>query len=534
MWVERGLPPPEEEAVSVHLAACDDCRRAATIAFLSSREAPASLGSEGERQVLLAVQGALARPSSCLSENLLAAWLQDGLPIDERTRVTEHLAACDDCRRAAALARMSNAEPVSALSQIQERRALDLVLKTASRDAFFSFGRVAAAAILVAIAATYLSTQWTARPAAPELTSVAGPSEDRLLRVGSGRPAAPSTPEEKPAPGKVSAADPTPDKEPEAKPVVPDPDLSSRFGPVGVHEWEGGAPAPAAGRLEFVDPVKAERATSVNLEGRALVVLDGGSEARLATAPADSALVYEASAGRGFIDTVGSQQRWEIRKGARVMVLDRFRGRAAVVAEGEDLRVLILRGGTEVGADRFEAGCSLLAEPEGGVQVKPGGDEIESLTERFDAVRPKSFLVFRGAAGTTSIKAPWKFTSPARTAAPLNSPPEKLVPDGIDPIHWVKVTLDEPVLYASDMVLRVACSGTGTKICLWADGWYREVARKNDGAGAEEWALKGLRKEMVDLVAGEPLRKFMIGVVQEGGKARTLEVDAVEVRRNLE
>jgi len=536
MWVERGLPPPDEEAVSVHLAACDDCRRAATIAFLSSREAPASLGSEGERQVLLAVQGALARPSSCLSENLLAAWLQDGLPVEGRAKVTEHLAGCDECRRAMALARMSGAEPVSALSQVQERRAIALVLKTASREAFFSFSRVAAAAILVGIAATYLSTQWTARPPTREISTVAGPSDETMLRVDPARPSSPSPPDKKAPEGKGPDAEPVPVERPtpESKPGDPAPESPSRFAPVAVHDWEGEAPAPADGRIAIGDLVKADRVTSMNLEGRAQVVLDGGCEARLASAPADSSLVYEASGGRGFIDTVGSQQRWEIRKGARVMILDRFRGRAAVMADGEDLRVLILRGGAEIGADRFEAGCSLLAEAEGGVGVKPGGDEIENLSGRYDAIRPKSFLVFRGAAGATSMRAPWKFSSPGRVAAPHDSPQEKLVPDGVDPIHWVKITLDEPVQYVSDMALRIACSGSGTKIYLWADGWYREVARKGEGSGTEEWLLKGLRKEMVDLVAGEPLRKFMIGVVQEGGKPRTLEVDAVEIRRILE
>src|SRR5688572_17637094 len=125
-WVDRGLTPVDDESVSTHLAACEGCRRAVTIAFLVHRESPEALTDEGQRRLFQTVQGALATPSNCVSDEDLAAWLHDGLTPADRSRVTDHLADCEDCRRAAALARMSNAEPVSALGATQQARALNL------------------------------------------------------------------------------------------------------------------------------------------------------------------------------------------------------------------------------------------------------------------------------------------------------------------------------------------------------------------------------------------------------------------------
>src|SRR5687768_11132730 len=106
-WVDRGLTPGEDETISTHLAACEECRRAVTIAFLVDRESPESITDEGQHRLFQTVQGALVQPSRCVSDEELAAWLHDGLATTERSEVTDHLAGCDDCRRTAALARLS-------------------------------------------------------------------------------------------------------------------------------------------------------------------------------------------------------------------------------------------------------------------------------------------------------------------------------------------------------------------------------------------------------------------------------------------
>jgi hypothetical protein len=272
----------------------------------------------------------------------------------------------------------------------------------------------------------------------------------------------------------------------------------------------------------------------VNVEGRALVVLDEGTEARLGYAADASALVVEVGPGRVFIDTAGAAQNWEIRRGDRSVTLRAFRGRAAAETDPSGLRVLILRGSAEVGADRLESNHIVEVQANSEVKIEEGSEACRPRAQRYDAIRPRTLLVFRANAGSTSTEGPWRFVSPSRWAEALEDG-ARLVPEITDPVRWVAIALDEPLPYASDMVLRAACGGSGTRLCVWADGWYREIARKSsDSSAVEEWPLRGLRKEMVDLVAGEPLRKLMIGVIQEGGKPRTLEVDKLEIRRVLD
>ncbi|HTF57492.1 MAG TPA: hypothetical protein VK661_09690, partial [Planctomycetota bacterium] len=223
------------------------------------------------------------------------------------------------------------------------------------------------------------------------------------------------------------------------------------------------------------------------------------------------------------------------RRGDRSVTLRAFRGRAVAETDPAGLRVLILRGSAEVGADRVESNRVVEVQANSEVRIEDGSDACRLRAQRFDAIRPRTLLVFRGTAGSTSTEGPWRFVSPSRSAEPLEDG-ARLVPGFTDPVRWVAIALDEPLPYASDMILRATCGGSGSKLCVWADGWYREIARKaSPGSSAvEEWPLRGLRKEMVDLVAGEPLRKLMIGVIQEGGQLRTLDVDKLEIRRVLD
>jgi hypothetical protein len=316
-----------------------------------------------------------------------------------------------------------------------------------------------------------------------------------------------------------------PDPAPE-KPVEESPS-PARFQSISVYESEGLASS-APGRLSYSQVLRSKAWAWVNIEGRALVVLDESAEARLAYAADAGAYVVEVARGRLFIDTAGGEQSWEFRRDDRTVTLRAFRGRASVETDKGSLVVKILRGAAEVGPHRLEAGLAVEVEPNSSVTL---GDRLEScasLAERFAFIRPRTLLVLRAAAGTSSNDGPWRYVSPSRKAEPLKDA-GAVIPECADPIRWVVIALDEPLNFASDMVLRAACGGTGTKIYLWAGGqggWHREATRAVPGTSPEEWSLRGLRREMVDLVAGEELRKFMIGVVQERGRENTLRLTA--------
>ena len=534
-WVDRGLAPVEDEFISTHLAACEACRRTVTIAFMVDRESPEALSDEGQHRVYQTVQGALAEPSRCVSDELLAAWLHDGLVPSDRSKVTDHLAECDDCRRAAALTRLSNAEPVSALGPLQESRALNLVLRSAGRDAFFSFWRVAAASLLVAVAATYVAIQWSGPPAstpkmAAAMTEIEHRPEPRPVESG-------VNPKDRSAFVSPSNSDPGPSTSGAAPEKGPAESHSpARFQALQIFETEG-LSSPAPGRLSYGDVLKPRGVASVNIEGRAVAVLDEGSESRFAYAADAGAYVVELAKGRVFIDTAGAEQTWEIRRADRKVTLRTFRGRASAEADGNGLRVHVLKGHGEVGTYPVDPGRSVEVREDSSVMVDERRETCATLIERYSGICPRTLLVLRARAGTSSDDGPWRFNSKSKKAELLEGA-ENLIPDCPDPIRWVVIALDEPLKYASDMVLRAACGGSaGARICLWVGGqggWHREVLRQTSGTSAEEWPLRELRQNMVPVLAGQEIRKIMIGVVQERGREHSLEVDGIEIRRVLD
>src|SRR6185295_15877454 len=137
----------------------------------------------------------------------------------------------------------------------------------------------------------------------------------------------------------------------------------------------------------------------VNVEGRALVVLDEGTEARIGYAADASAFAIEVGPGRVFIDTAGAAQNWEIHRGDRSVTLRAFRGRAAAETDPSGLRVLILRGSAEVGPDRVESNRIVEVQANSEVKLEDGSEACRPRAQRYDAIRPRTLLVFRGTAG---------------------------------------------------------------------------------------------------------------------------------------
>jgi hypothetical protein len=311
--------------------------------------------------------------------------------------------------------------------------------------------------------------------------------------------------------------------------------VPARYQQVPTFESEGLSMS-APGRLSYADVLRSSGVAWINVEGRALVVLDEASEARVAYAADAGAYVVEISKGCVFVDTAGAQLSWEIRRGDRVVTLRSFRGRAAAETDGKELKVHVLRGVADVGPNKVESGRAVDVRPDSSVAFEENTAECDTLAKRYGEIRPRTLLVLRAAAGATSDEGPWRFVSRSRVAEPLEAA-GAVIPECSDPIRWVVIALDEPLKFSSDMSLLAACGGTGTKLYLWAGGsggWHREVARPAPGTSPEVWSLRGLRRDMVDLVAGEELRKIMIGVVQERGYERTLVVDGIEIRRFLD
>ncbi len=548
LWIERKLEEGPRRDVSRHLAACDSCRRAATLSVLAGDAPSSSLAPAFEEQARSAVERALGRPSTCPSEDQLGAWLADELGVPERTSVSEHLSSCDECRRAAALTRLAKDSPIAALVPAQEQAALAIVLRQVRRTVFFTAGRLAAAAVLVGVATTYVAVQWNAGLTAPVAAGTPSRTPEPrdpgpafvVPRVppspGSPTPAPPA-PSEAPVPTAAPEAPapevPAPAPAPEPSVVPPPPpapapkepgrtraEIASRFAPVPVLEWTStpvdGKTAPA--ELAFGSTVRTDRTTTINLAGRALVTLDAGAEAGFGRG-GPSAFALQLVQGACVVDSARSEQRWEFWNGERPLVLEKLDGRIALEAGDESLRVILLAG-----TAKLERGASL--EPGSQVILTAAGTAsgrdaaaARKLSDRHLAQRPREMVVARATPGKAG---------PAVAGDPS-------VPECADPIHWTRFEIPGGVTHSTRLSLRVRYVAGGPRLWLSAEGYRRELrATRLDAPLAETWGLQDLKKDRVDLIPGEPLAKFAIGVVQDGGALRTLEVGSVDVVRSLD
>ncbi|MBI4563682.1 MAG: hypothetical protein HY716_03185 [Planctomycetes bacterium] len=361
LWLDRRYSDEAGPGMDVHFAECDECRRGITLAYWIRQELPSPLSPEDETRVEVTVRRELESGRGCLSEDQLAAWLQDALPREDHGWATEHLSRCDECRRVASLTRLAKSDPLFALSPFQEQRTLELVLRRAEGEVRLTFWRVAAASIVIGIASAYLAVQWNTGPvgSAPVVARSQG-RDHAALRI----------------------------------PSIPNP--------------------------------------------------------------------LSASGARG-----------------------------KALSSGEDL--------------------------------DPGAPIDEA----------RSILLMRAVPGTAAQDDGWLHTAASRRAGAMEfaDPP---IPDAKAPIHWVDVKLAEPLRYRSGMYVSARYRTDSHYLYVWVDGFHGKVPADASGWTMGHWPLAGLRREGVLLEAGEPLKMFMIGVLQDGDQPRVLEVAAVEIRLSAE
>src|SRR5947207_8683950 len=99
---------------------------------------------------------------SCPTTEVLADWLQGSLDPQQRSHLTSHLAACDECRRAVAIASSLEAPPAAPVNEILLSRVV-----AASRPRRVLPFAAAAAAVLAAAVGFSLTPKHVAPPAAP-------------------------------------------------------------------------------------------------------------------------------------------------------------------------------------------------------------------------------------------------------------------------------------------------------------------------------------------------------------------------------
>src|SRR6185436_2773136 len=332
---------------------------------------------------------------SCPDDLTLAGWVEGTLSPQDRNRMTAHLAACDDCRRAVALASTLDAPPAAgAVNEI----LLSKVVSASRRRRFAPFAAAAAAVLAVAVgftliprtppAPTYtvdsknvppVDTKVAAAPTqAPELPKPAvapRPDPSTLPLLPEEKPAVVKAPEPKVPPVATedtakkpvspTVVDPAP--APVVAPAVVAKEITPRTPPADVKTlspvfvldpagdlWlkrdESEAKAGTLEKAAWKDLFAAKSsAASFTLEARTSVVLEKGSEAAFSHLKSDDTYSLALDQGLVMLDTEGSSQKWQIsfpNKGK--LSFSNLNGRLAVESRGDRMSALLLDGSAEM------------------------------------------------------------------------------------------------------------------------------------------------------------------------------------------
>lgn len=370
----------------------------------------------------------------CPESETLALYLEGGLSPEERARVTSHLAACDDCRRAVALTSSLEAAPASAaVNEVLLQRVV-----AGSRKRRITPLAVAAAAAFLAVGIGFSLTSSSEKPATPPVAKLS-PAPAVAVKPPVEPTPAPAPADPAPSPKPVVKApeppkeNPTPAPPPET-PVVKDPPRPEPKqpeptpAPAPVVVAPKPAPAPAV-EDKGLDPVMVVDATgdlwlkrdqneakagsferaaskdrltartgaaSFSLEARASVMLEKGSDAAISKVRSDDS--YSLALGQGLVmlDTEGSSQKWRIAFGGTEVDFNNLNGRLSVESKGDRVSAMLLDGSAElkIGAMARKAtvGQEVVLSREGQV-VEQKGEALKKMA-RFDELRPKLFMAF--------------------------------------------------------------------------------------------------------------------------------------------
>jgi outer membrane biosynthesis protein TonB len=371
----------------------------------------------------------------CPTTEVLAGWLQGTLDSQQRGHLTSHLAACDECRRAVAIASSIDAPPAAPLNEILLSRVV-----AASRPRRVLPFAAAAAAVLAAAIGFSLTPKHVAPPSAPTVAvdrapvAPAGikpgprPEEPRTVTpVPTPTPPTPPVDPQKPAVA-VETTPKTPEKPVAAEkiekpaPVAPDvvekpvvketpPPVKApvdvlTLAPVFVIDpvgdlWlkrdQAEAKAVSLEKAAYKDKFSTRNGTAAfTLEARTSVMLEKNSEVAFWHQKTDDVYSLALDQGLVMLDTEGSSQKWQISFGNSKLDYNNLNGRLVVESRGDRMSALLLDGTADLKIGSM-ARKALVGQE---VEFSREGTVVEHKVEtqkklaRLDELRPKVFTAF--------------------------------------------------------------------------------------------------------------------------------------------
>ncbi|MBV8881058.1 MAG: zf-HC2 domain-containing protein [Planctomycetaceae bacterium] len=363
-YLEGGLSADERARMIGHLADCDDCRRAVSLASTLD-----------------------AAPATPVNEILL----QKVVSGSRRRRYGSlGLAAAALLAAAVGITLFKSSAPTPELAPVAEERRVERQPE-------------------VAVTRPAPPVEPVPPPPPPAVAETPRPAEPAPLVA-----APKETPKPAPAPVEPRPELPKPDPKPEtppsevAKPELPKPAPVEDKGlaPVLVVDATGDlwlkrdqdeAKAGVCERAAWKDRLTARSgAASFSLEARASVMLEKGSDAAISKVRSDDS--YNLALGQGLVmlDTEGSSQKWRIAFGQSELDFNNLNGRLSVESRGDRLSAMLLDGSAELKigalAKKATVGQEVVLSREGQI-VEQKGEALKKMA-RFDELRPKLFMAF--------------------------------------------------------------------------------------------------------------------------------------------
>ncbi len=514
-WLEQSLPAPERARVTAHLASCDECRRAVTIA--SAIEPPAP-GRVDELLLQRVVQASRRRPVAPWIAAAAAAILVAGVAFwivrpqhDEEPVASEIFAPKPTA--------VTPAPPPNNQPEI----------KTAPESP------------VPPVPETPAPAPFKKPDPAPIEPSKEEPRKP-VVAVEDSK-TTPALPKEDPAP-------------PRRTPGVTEADLSGKFASVYVGDpagdlWinrDGGEPV-RVGRYDQIgyrDTLSArDTPAAFALEGKATLALEKGASATVAWQRIDQAYALDLlSPGRVMVDTEGAEQKWEVSRANTHVTFFKLNGRFVLEPRGDQLSTVLLNGRCDlkVGTSTREVDARKEARE---VVVAPDGKLSEKAADpkkyaRLGELRPALYTIFSATFEKDEVRA-FPYTVPGgklvtasgRTFLHADVPTSSYPKSGEKVVASCTVKPERPIL-ASDRIVLSFWYRTNLPTFTVKLGKYSAVYTsrlKPDEWGEGRIQMAAFEFEGTPPTSGEELTDIQFQAAVDGKKFAVLDVDGVQFLR---
>lgn len=520
----------------------------------------------------------------CPESEILAAWIEGSLGPTGRAAVRGHLADCDGCRRAVALAGTLGPAPAGGAGPGGATLLAERAAREARRGRFRRAGALAAAAA-AALAAVALAvgrspeqvSPSVPRPESPPFAAAEDPAAppavppprlvirpSQVPPPAAEEPPAPARPEASrpvqagreelqavPAPAPPPAAPPGRTAGPTPPPADANPGptiavlreahgavlLADVTGNLRIARGESEPSVPQAyARADGRDTLAALSAgAGFSVDGRATLALGPGARASVFRFEADRSYGLHLAEGAALVDTEGATMRWKVSRGRAELTFVALNGRIALEGRGaEDLAVTLLEGRGELkeagAGPRIGSGREWFCDPAGRWAERPADPR---KWKALAALLPGQLTLFEATFEEAGKVRPFPYTILSGRAEREGERCYLAAAPGGEagPARTAVIRPEPAIPYVTGLRLRIRCRADASEVIIRLGEFRAAVPLPRRGAWVDvEAALDDFLHEGVRMVPSDVVTDVRVSL-PEGRRDGILHVDAVSFFR---